>query len=311
MLYTLCNESYHGFAGDALRCSNIRSIPPPSNLTASALGRARVQLNWVDPSSSNTAFSLQRKLTTNGTWATIQSLGGDVVSFLDKSGLPSTAYSYRIFANYAGGGWGVSSIVNVTTPAAGPVYTPTNAKASGTAYRKLRVVWDDNNSSEDGYKIERRTGGSWSQLVETLPNTTNYVDSSLGDDAPAEYRVTAFNYAGTSAASATVAATTWKPYVASVRIGKGGDIATTSASGTVTLSAPFATDKVIALSSPTAGVTVPGNVTVAAGQTSATFTVSWSTPWAEPTMVAVLATLEGRVAREPAVGYPTQLRQRR
>lgn len=271
--------------------------PSPTNLTVAALGPARVQLGWVDPSTSNTMFSLQRKLTTNGTWATIQTLGADVVSYLDKTAVPSTPYSYRVFANYTGGGYGVSSIVNVTTPAAGPVYTPSNTKASGTAYRKLRVVWDDNNSSEDGYKIERRTGGSWSQLVETLPNTTNYVDATLADEAAAEYRVTAFNYSGTSAASATVSATTWKPYVASVRIGKGGDIATTSASGTVTLSAPFATDKVIALSSPTAGVTVPGNVTVPAGQTSAIFTVSWSNPWAEPTMVTVLATLEGRVAR--------------
>ncbi len=58
---------------------------------------------------------------------------------------------------------------------------------------KLFLSWSDNNSIEDGYKIERKSGSSsWTQIAQVGPNVITYLDSNLNSSTIYFYRIRAF-----------------------------------------------------------------------------------------------------------------------
>ncbi len=58
---------------------------------------------------------------------------------------------------------------------------------------KLYISWSDNNSIEDGYKIERKSGStSWSQIAQVGPNIITFLDSNLNSNTIYYYRIRAF-----------------------------------------------------------------------------------------------------------------------
>ncbi|MEO6002503.1 MAG: fibronectin type III domain-containing protein [Opitutus sp.] len=74
---------------------------------------------------------------------------------------------------------------------------------------ELTVLWDDNSSSELGFRIERSTDGNTFSPITTLPsNTTTYTDSSLVPGATYWYRVRAFDFLHISAPSNVTSGTT-------------------------------------------------------------------------------------------------------
>jgi hypothetical protein len=83
-----------------------------------------------------------------------------------------------------------AAITATFVPQPGPVIT------SG----ELLLSWTDNSSTEDGFKIERKTGtsGSYTQIAAAGANVTSYNDSSLISGTVYCYRVAAFNAGGAS-----------------------------------------------------------------------------------------------------------------
>lgn len=65
---------------------------------------------------------------------------------------------------------------------------------------QLTLNWGDNSSSEDGFKIERRSASSatFAQIATVGANVTFYTDAGLSNGASYCYRVQAFNSAGNS-----------------------------------------------------------------------------------------------------------------
>ena len=87
---------------------------------------------------------------------------------------------------------------------------PNNLSLTVTNNASVSVSWKDNSDNETGFRVQRRnTGGSdtdWVSVAELGSNTSNYADASVVMGSSYDYRVQAFNAAGTS--NSTVASIT-------------------------------------------------------------------------------------------------------
>jgi len=85
--------------------------PPvtPSGLTARVIGSHSIQLNWIDTSSSETGFIIQRQTGGAGAFQEIGRVGSDVTTFVDTSANPGVFYTYRVLANGPSGPSGPSN----------------------------------------------------------------------------------------------------------------------------------------------------------------------------------------------------------
>lgn len=89
-----------------------------------------------------------------------------------------------------------------------PLLPPSNLVASAVSHLQINLNWTDNGGAEDGFKIERWNGSSYSQINTVGANVTSYADSGLVQSTTYSYRVRAFNSAGDSGYSNESSATT-------------------------------------------------------------------------------------------------------
>jgi subtilisin family serine protease len=72
--------------------------------------------------------------------------------------------------------------------------TPTGLSANAQSSTQIALVWTDNATGEDGYKIERKVaGGDFVEIAQSGPNSTGFTDSGLTASSTYTYRVRAFN----------------------------------------------------------------------------------------------------------------------
>ena len=96
---------------DATTDPNATNAPKsPINLTG-ALVSNQIVLNWVDSSSNETGFHVERK-TVGGTYSVITTTAANVKTYTDNSTSPNTSYTYRVNAFNANGN---SSYTNEVT----------------------------------------------------------------------------------------------------------------------------------------------------------------------------------------------------
>ena len=75
----------------------------PSNLNASSLNSASIELSWQDNSNNEDGFLIQRKITVGGTFGDLTTVGANVTTYTDLGLLTNTVYCYRVRAfNVAG-----------------------------------------------------------------------------------------------------------------------------------------------------------------------------------------------------------------
>jgi len=117
---------------------------------------------------------------------------------------------------------GLTSVKNVL-PAA-----PAGPAAQRIAPTQVKLVWADNSSAEQGFRIERSLDGvNFTQISTVGSNVTSMVDSDLNAFTSYYYRVSAYNTVGNSGYSMTGSATTPAP-----------DLHVTQAGANLTLSWP-------------------------------------------------------------------------
>jgi hypothetical protein len=94
----------------------------------------------------------------------------------------------------------------LATPPAGP----TDLAATAASESRIDLVWTDNATDEDGFEIERSTGGGadWTRIDNVGANVTTYSDPTVAPNSAYSYRVRAFNGSGQSDFSNTAGANT-------------------------------------------------------------------------------------------------------
>ena len=111
--------------GSATYTIQVATTPAaPSSLNATAPFPNQVNLSWTDNASNETAFLLERKTGSGGTYAQIASLPANTTFYYDTTVAYSTTYFYRVRANNSNGNSSYSNEASVTTPGASAVSSP-------------------------------------------------------------------------------------------------------------------------------------------------------------------------------------------
>lgn len=184
----------------------------PSTLVAETRSDTRIDLSWVDGSSDESGFYIDRCTGAGcSSFATVDSLTADAIAYVNLGLTPGLTYGYRIRAFNAAGASTPSNTASASTnlPA-----IPTNLAAVAQTGTDVALTWTDNASDEDGYSIERCTGAGCTSFVEidqTTSNAAAYSDVSVAAGFSYVYRIRAFSGAGNSDYSNTAATSTALP----------------------------------------------------------------------------------------------------
>ena len=172
----------------------------PTGLTVTPQSSSSLKVDWVDTSSNETGFKLERS--TNGTVFTqIATTGVGVATYTDTGLNASTRYYYRVLATNAGGDSAPSNTGNAVTFAAPPA-AASNLVATALSSSSIGLTWDDNSSTETGFKIERKlVGGAFAAVQTVAANVRVFTDAGLAADTTYIYRVIATNLGGDAAPS--------------------------------------------------------------------------------------------------------------
>ena len=148
----------------------------------------------------------------NGDVLRIERTGSTIIykkngTTLYTSATPSTTSLIVDACFYHSGGEINNAVLSFGAPPTLPA-APTDL--TGTADQSgVQLSWVDNASNENGYKIERQTGGGAYELITTTTADVNsYSDNTVIPETTYTYRVSAYNAAGDSDFSNTITLTT-------------------------------------------------------------------------------------------------------
>jgi hypothetical protein len=191
--------------------AGVLAPPPaaPSNLKATPISSAHINLTWTDNSSDETGFKIEMKPADSGSFTPIATVGANVTSYASTGLLTTTEYVYRVRAYSAGGNSAYSNEASATTlpniPAA-----PTNLTATTVSQNQINLTWTDNSNDETGFRIERKSisAVAYAPVTTVGRNVTNFANTELSPNTTYLYRVQAFNLGGDSDYSNSVEAKT-------------------------------------------------------------------------------------------------------
>lgn len=97
---------------------NALSVPPaPSDLSATATSSSKITLTWMDNSSNELGYKIERKVGASGTFAEIANVGANETGYFDAGLSASTNYYYRVRAYNAAGNSPYSDEASASTQA--------------------------------------------------------------------------------------------------------------------------------------------------------------------------------------------------
>jgi len=161
--------------------------PPaaPGNLTATAVSSSEIDLAWLDNSSDETGFDIERSLDgTNFSW--IASVGADTTSYPDTGLSAATTYYYQVAATNGAGSSGYSNIASATTDnqggtgtsvQVGSITVSTVNAGKGQKYGRadIHVVDDQGNPVSTAFVNGEFTGDITESVVDAQTDTNGDV----------------------------------------------------------------------------------------------------------------------------------------
>ncbi len=247
----------------------------PTNLTAVGSNSTTINLSWT--ASTDNVGVVGYNVFRDGGGTPIATVSA--TNFSDTGLGISSTHSYTVKAfdgannsSLASNTATATTLGNDTTPPT----VPTGLTATGSSTTTIDLNWtaSTDNFAVTGYKVYRDGGATEIATV----TTTSFSDTGLAVNSTHSYQVAAFDAANnTSAKSNTASATTQLAgALVSLALNPTTVTAPNPSTGTVTLSGPAPTGglAVTLTSSDTRKARVPATVTVAAGQSTATFTVT-------------------------------------
>jgi Fibronectin type III domain len=195
--------SYSAFSNTAC------AVPPlaPASLLRAVSSPTQIDISWQDNTIHETGFEVHRSATgVDGAYTAVTTTAANVTAYSDQGLELNKSYCYRVrTVRVSGDNTAYSSFSNaacgVTAPAAA-----SGTMAFPTGSNSVEVVWVDNSTTEDGFRIQRSTdgGATWALANGSTPwayaNAITW-DADATAEQPACYRVIAFNAAGEAAPS--------------------------------------------------------------------------------------------------------------
>jgi hypothetical protein len=81
----------------------------------------------------------------------------------------------------------------------GKLFPPSNLRIKAVDETRIELSWEDNNTYEDGYIIQRKTQtGEWELIAETGPDAVSWTDREIIPDTEYFYRIASFGDGGLS-----------------------------------------------------------------------------------------------------------------
>ncbi|MCO5171893.1 MAG: hypothetical protein M9894_36805 [Planctomycetes bacterium] len=171
-------------------------VPAPIELYTRHVAPAHVELRWLDRSTNEDGFRIERRLHGTVDFSAVGTTPADLTRFVDTTTQPDTRYDYRVVA-FAGPHdspptW--TSTVQVGLPG------PTDLLAAAAGPARVLLAWVDHAADEGGFRIERRIPPTWSWagIGATAADVTVFEDTTAQPGTTYEYRVRAFRGAGHS-----------------------------------------------------------------------------------------------------------------
>ena len=188
---------------DWLTTSNISTLPEaPTTISLSGNSSSGLVINWVDKSSSETGYQIQRCAgAACTTFADIPAspLQASVITYTDTGLTTGIVYRYRVRAISSTGNsdW-ITSNDTSTLPAA-----PTALVVSSLTDTAITFTWTDNATSELFYEVQRCLGHGCSNFIvasgSPLPaNAVSYSATGLTPNTHYSFRVRAVSAVGSS-----------------------------------------------------------------------------------------------------------------
>ena len=191
----------------------VTPVPPsnvlnaPTNLRANAVSSNAIALSWQDTNASESGYLLERKIGASGSWSSIR-LAANATSFTNGSLISGVDYYYRVRAlsgsapNFAFGPLSEEVSARIGSnpnpnppPNTGALQAPANLRATALSATSIGVSWQDTNTSESGYLLERKANGDngWTARLVLSANTTSFTNNGLIAGVTFIYRVTALS----------------------------------------------------------------------------------------------------------------------
>ncbi|MCP4310828.1 MAG: T9SS type A sorting domain-containing protein [Bacteroidetes bacterium] len=171
----------------------------PSNLVLSNITVSTIDLSWVDNSTTESGFEIERSLRLNNGYQLIFTAGADVVTYADVNLDDNTEYFYRVRAINASGFSTYTLVVNATTLLDVPD-APSALEAAVTSVCAIDLKWTDNSDSEVRFEIERSPSvlNGFTVVGTTTADEVTFTDLTSTNFNRYYYRVRAYNASGYS-----------------------------------------------------------------------------------------------------------------
>lgn len=202
-------------------CTEILEPVAPSDLAIEVISSQQTGLWWVDRSTNESAFEIERSPDGISGWAKIANMGanagsGGVMNYVDGGLNPATIYYYRVRAINCAGASEYSGMEFATTDGISPLpAAPSDLAAGAVSSEAIGLWWVDRATNELAFEVERSLDGinGWAKVATLSAKSgsgglMNYVDIGLVPGTAYFYRVRATNDAGASDYSWTESATT-------------------------------------------------------------------------------------------------------
>jgi len=179
-------------------------VPPgtPTDLVATAVSAARIDLAWTDHATDETSYEIERRLASETTFTPLAAIASDQTTYRDEAVIERTMYVYRVRAVAEALDSDYSNEAEATTPATGAPLAPANVAVESVSGNGAVLTWTDEAVNENGYRVERVDDLSVLPLLTLPAGATRAELSGLAADDLLRVRIVAFNELGDSPPSA-------------------------------------------------------------------------------------------------------------